>query len=546
MINNKMGHYKNKNVINYPYIDYIIKRYVPEIKTESKKKTYVDMSLFEEAMTHVSAKNNLCEKTYERLEYLGDAIFHLVITDYFYRRYDEEAEGFLTSLRIRIERGDSMAQLSTILGLNEFVQIRNINIDDHILEDIFEAFIGAFYLSFGIKYTKIFIVKLVETYKDLSEMINHDDNYKGLLLRYFHQKKWGHPKYIEKKETVGGKYSTGSKTSAKRVKFISIVKNPKNKTIGKGIATSKKKAEQIASYSALKNVGIIVDGDIDSDWVSKIDKTECSKKKDCNDKKPMPILNKKNRLMSISDIRTLLEYYNVSLPKQSNINIRLFYEAMTHRSYLTRKNLCLEDKKAPKNVVKLQKKSNERLKFLGGSVIHFTIGELLYHKYKDCDEGFLTRLRCKLENHESLYDLAVKTGISSYLLISQNIEVLHGRANVRIIGGGFESFIGALYLQLGLSKSSEFLSEVIRLELDIEKIAEKETNYKDLILHLYTRKRWGKPDYRIINESGPDHKKVFTMGIYLNNKLMGKGKASNKKKAEQIASKIMFTKYNKK
>ena len=90
---------------------------------------------------------------------------------------------------------------------------------------------------------------------------------------------------------------------------------------------------------------------------------------------------------------------------------------MTHRSYLVRKKLTSEDKLTAKNAVKLQKKSNERLQFLGDAVIHFVIGEYLYHKYPKADEGFLTRLRCKLENRESLFYLAKQTGIR-FLCIS--------------------------------------------------------------------------------------------------------------------------------
>lgn len=525
------------NVINYPFIDYIIKSYVPELQMDEKKYGKVDMSIFKEALLHVSTKYEEHHKTYERLEYLGDAIFHMVITEYFYKRYDEENEGFLTRLRIRIERGDSMAELTKILELQPYIQIYGISINDHILEDVFEAFIGAFYLNFGIKYTKLFIIKLIEKHKNLSELISHDDNYKDLLLRYFHQMKWGHPTYEEDKSN-----RDGSKNAPK--KFISVVKNPFGKKIGEGIASSKKKAEQLASEKALITLGVIVNGEVDPYWLEKIDKVEKDEKeKDKGDKKPMSVYNPNNKLMKRSDIKNILSSYNVPIPKDAQINIRLFYEAMTHRSYLVRKKLTADDKIAAKNAVKLQKKSNERLQFLGDAVIHFVLGEYLYHKYQKSDEGFLTRLRCKLENRESLFYLAKQTDIGSYLLVSQNIEVLHGRNNVNIIGGGFEAFIGAVYLEIGLSSARQFILEVIRIELDIGKIAENETNYKDLILQLYNKNHWGRPQYKIIKEEGPDHCKIFTMGIYLNGKLMGQGKASSKKKAEQIASKQMYLKY---
>jgi ribonuclease-3 len=154
-------------------------------------------------------------------------------------------------------------------------------------------------------------------------------------------------------------------------------------------------------------------------------------------------------------------------------------------------------------------------------------------------------MRCKLENRDTLFTLAKETDISSYLLVSQNIEILHGRNNVNIIGGGFEAFVGALFIVFGLSKSKDFVLEVIKNELDIQDIAENESNYKDLILQLYNYNHWGNPVYKVIKEEGPDHKKIFIMGIYLHGKLMGKGKASSKKKAEQIASKNMYIRLKK-
>lgn len=526
------NYYNNhNNVINYPFIDYIIKCYVPELQLDEKKYKYTDMSIFEESMLHDSTKTQEFDRTYERLEYLGDAVFHMVITEYFYKRYDEENEGFLTKLRIRIERGDSMAELTKKLELDSYIQVYGISINDHILEDVFEAFVGAFYLNYGIKYTKIFLVKLIEKHKNLSELIFYDDNYKDLLLRYFHQKKWGHPVYEIEQDS----------SYANNNKFIIIVKNPFGKILGNGTATSKKKAEQLASKNALIKIGVIVNGEVDAQWVDKIEKEEKEEKlKDKVDKKPMSVFNPNNKLMKKADIKEILSIYNVLLPKDCEINIRLFYEAMTHRSYLIRKKLSPEDKIASKSAVKLQKKSNERLQFLGDSVIHFVIGDYLYHKYPNSDEGFLTRLRCKLENRDSLFYLAKQTDISSYLLVSQNIEVLHGRNNVNIIGGGFEAFIGSLYLELGLAVVRQFILEVLRIELDIQEIAENETNYKDLILQLYNQNHWGHPQYKLIKEEGPDHSKIFTMGIYLNDKLMGQGKASSKKSAEQIASKRMY------
>ena len=530
-------YYTPPNVINYPFIDYIIKVYVPELQFESNNRR-INMSLFREAMMHPSAAIYPEDKTYQRLEYLGDTVFHLAVTEYLYKRYDDQPEGFLTRLRIRIERGDSMVELAYCLELINYIQIR-VRLNDHYIEDVFEAFIGAFYLNFGMKHSKTFIVNLIEKHKDLSAMIYYDDNYKDLLLRYFHQKKWGHPVYIEEK--IGGN-------------FISTIKNPYMKIIGTGKGNTKKKAEQLASKQALMKLKVIVNGVIDQDWMNKIDRVEEKEivqleKEIALDKKPLPLFNSTNKLITLTNIKEILTTYDISLPKSSKLNLKLFREATTHKSYVARKNKEITktiNTAKTKNIVagqakvKLQKKSNERLQFLGDAVIHFVIGEMLYGKYPQCDEGFLTRLRCKLENRDSLFYLAKRSGIDAYILVSQHIEMLHGRNNVNIIGGGFEAFNGALYLDVGLQLVRDLINSVIKYELKIDEIAASETNYKELVMQFFNKNHLGYPEYKVIREEGPDNAKIFTMGIYYKNKLYGQGTARSKKKASQIAAKKMY------
>lgn len=517
-------HYKN--VINYPYIDNIVRTYVPELIVGQKLKR-INMDIFIQALTHYSYDI----LHYDRLEYLGDAIFHLVMTDYLLTRYDEEKEGFLTKLRIRIERGDSMAHLTKAIKLDQFIRIGNVNLNQHILEDVFEAFIGAFYVTFGMEYTQIFITRLVETHKNLSEIIKCDDNYKDILLIYFHKMKWGHPIYQQKNKHVenGRKY------------FISEVVDNKNKIYGIGRSNIKVLAEQAASKNALINLGIIIDGVIDDDWKNKIEQIEPIKqiKETTDDKKKISIYNKKNVLITIKHIKIILSNYKIKIPSDTIINVKLFREAMTHKSYVKRTGI---DKNSD-GCVKLQPKSNDRLKFLGDAIIHFIIGDHLYSNYPDCDEGFLTRLRCKLENRDSLYELANCTEICHLALVSQNIELVHGRTNVNIIGGCFEAFIGAVYLNFGLDISKKFLLEIIKTELNITEIAKSETNYKDLILQLYNKKKWGVPVYKILEQTGPDHSKMFKMGLMLGSKIVGTGSGSSKKKAEQLASMQMYNEY---
>lgn len=544
------------DVINFPFIDYIIKSYVPIIQQDERSYKKIKMSIFRQSMIHSSSVEFESDPTYERLEYLGDAIFHVVITEYLYKRYDEENIGFLTKLRIKIERGESMAKLSAILELDRYVQYRYIKLNDHIMEDIFEAFVGAFYLNFGFVHVKAFIIELLERHMDFAVLIAYNDNYKDILLQYFHKMKWGFPKYA----LSGARSRSNSKTGrnsfdqSEKKKYVSIVRNPFGKILGEGSSSSKKKAEQLASKHALVKLGVIVSGvgdNIDPDWIKKIesmleltdDVVDPKKKKKTDDESEskVSVYNPNNQLMKKEDIKHILRTYNVPYPKNIKISYKIFYEAMTHKSYLRRKNLTAKDKKCAVGCVPLQSNSNDRLQFLGDSVIHFIIGEFLYSKYKAQDEGFMTRLRCKLENRDSLFYLAKQIGIDDYVLLSQNIDVLYGnRKNVNIVGGGLEAFVGAVYLEIGLNTTREFFLEVVRTELDIDEIADSETNYKEIISQIYVKNRWGYPVYRILKEDGPDHAKIFTMGLYYDNKLITKGTANSKKKAEQIASKRMY------
>jgi len=146
----------------------------------------------------------LQQKSFETLEFLGDAVIHLILSEYLYDRYSENVdEGFLTTTRIKIENGEKLAKISKMLKLYDYVLIdRNLekvgrsgNVT--ILEDIFEAFIGALYKDSNndINVCRKFIVNIIETKIDIADLINTNTNYKDMTLRYFHKMKWNTPKY---------------------------------------------------------------------------------------------------------------------------------------------------------------------------------------------------------------------------------------------------------------------------------------------------------------------------------------------------------------
>lgn len=191
--------------------------------------------------------------SYERIEFLGDSIIRAVLSEYFYERYRKEDEGFLTKLRTKVEKGESLAKLCKIIGLHEYIIISKY-IEDKggreqnakIQEDAFEAFIGALHIDGGYDVCKKFLINLIEKEVDLSDLLHNEDNYKDMLLQFFHVKKWGDPKY----ELVA---ESGNTVDCKR-EFTMKVMNDKGDTLGMGTGTSKKKGEQEAARNALEKM----------------------------------------------------------------------------------------------------------------------------------------------------------------------------------------------------------------------------------------------------------------------------------------------------
>lgn len=502
--------------INFPYVLLIIRSYVPDLIVDDG--TVINMELFRMAMNHVSNDN---DNNYERLEFLGDAIFHVVVSEYLFDRYDEQNRGFLSKLRISIEKGESMAFMAKQLKMNEYIQIKNNAITDKIIEDVFEAFICAFYINFGFVHTKTLIIGIVEKYKDMASIIDNDNNYKNILLAYFHQMKWGNPVY----EST---YSRGI--------FDTEVRNPDDDVIGFASASIKKDSEQGAAMNALIELGIIINGEIDHDWIDKIDKTE--EDKDSPDP-TQPIHNIKNIAITKDDIFNLLAKYNTFVLKKQ-INQKTFQESMTHVSYVKRKKLTEEDAKLKKICVPLQAASNNRLRFLGDSVIHLVFGEYLFHTFPNENQGGLTNIRSRMENELSLFGLAKKTGIDKYVLINTNIESIHGRNGIKVMSRGFEAFIAAVYLNFGLDDARTYLVNIIKNSMDMTEIRSQNQNYKEIVAIHCRRLQLATPKYKLLEEKEVDKKKIFVVAIYCLGKLAGKGTASQKRKAEQLAAKMMY------
>ena len=200
-------------------------------------------------------------ESYERIEFLGDSVIRLVMTEYLFKRYEDQQEGFLTRLRTKMENGETLAKISLKLGFGEYVIIgryyETLNArteNHHILEDLMEGFVGALYLDGGYDICNKFIVNLIEKELDIAEYLHVENNFKDMLLQYYHKLKLNDPLYEMIQQNL----------TEKRV-FKMCVKDETG-IKGIGIGTTKKKAEQQAAQNALITYGVIKD-DVSDDEI---------------------------------------------------------------------------------------------------------------------------------------------------------------------------------------------------------------------------------------------------------------------------------------
>ncbi len=232
-----MNNIKNK-IISKQDLTNLIKKYTNEnVYIFSLNYRYYIQAFIHKSFS-ISSDLNDCEDTYchlllekhllcnnERLEYLGDAQLYAIIAEYLYDNYPNKDEGFMTNLRIKLIKRENLAFLSRKLNFDKYILISShleINnarkINDSLLENVFESFIGALYKDQGFEITRKFLRNVLDTFVDFNKLIKNDDNYKSQLLIQFHSKKWSHPVY----QLI---CKTGSFTS---VEFSSCIKLKKS------------------------------------------------------------------------------------------------------------------------------------------------------------------------------------------------------------------------------------------------------------------------------------------------------------------------------
>ncbi len=193
----------------------------------------------------------------------------------------------------------------------------------------------------------------------------------------------------------------------------------------------------------------------------------------------------------------------------------------------------LHASKASKNHLG-EKEDNERLEYLGDAVLDTIIAEFLFKKYPLKKEGFLTEIRSRIVNRDTLNKIGFELGLEA--LLETNKRLVNTRNQKGLMGDAFEALVGALYLDKGFEKSKKFvIDRILRRYIDMDQIIRDNPNYKSLVLE-WAQKQGYELRFEIVDEQGEAYKKMFTAEVVLNEETFGTGTGKNKKKAEQAAA----------
>ncbi len=207
-------------------------------------------------------------------------------------------------------------------------------------------------------------------------------------------------------------------------------------------------------------------------------------------------------------------------------NISLLRAAFMHLSYFRKNN---NDPKAIS--------AFERMEFLGDSILGLVVAEELFMKFPESPEGTLSKLKSKIVSEKFLAMKALTLDLGKFILMSEEERRSGGAQRKSILSDAMESLICAIYLDSNLVKARRFIKKFIFEGFELLVKTDALTNFKSK-LQEYSQSLYQKPpEYTVVNEEGPDHKKVFSVEVSVNGKKCGFGKGSNKKQAEQNAAK---------
>jgi ribonuclease III len=202
-------------------------------------------------------------------------------------------------------------------------------------------------------------------------------------------------------------------------------------------------------------------------------------------------------------------------------DLSLLARALTHRSYVNENQNAVED--------------NERLEFLGDAVLDFIVGEWVFHRFPEMPEGDLTKIRSSLVRNDRLAELARHLKLGSALRLGRGERSSGGYERDNLLGSTFEALLGALYLDSDLEKVREFVIPL--LDWMKGSVLDEINDPKSKLQEITQSMRLGTPHYRVVDTSGPDHARIFTVEAEIANEVKGRGSGSSKSNAEHAAAK---------
>lgn len=200
---------------------------------------------------------------------------------------------------------------------------------------------------------------------------------------------------------------------------------------------------------------------------------------------------------------------------------QLLQRALTHSSYANESKTKIEN--------------NERMEFLGDSILSLVVSDYIYHRYH-LREGDLTRIRASIVCEKALFCFAQEISLGESILLGRGEELMGGRSRPSIVSDAFEAVIAAIYLDGGLEPVREFVLRFAKEHLDAESPLTTE-DYKTLLQEVTQKNPEERVTYVVVKEEGPDHDKHFEVEVRLNSNVIGRGNARSKKSAEQLAAK---------
>ena len=212
-------------------------------------------------------------------------------------------------------------------------------------------------------------------------------------------------------------------------------------------------------------------------------------------------------------------------------DIKLLITALTHRSYVNEHKKSVND-------------HNERLEFLGDAVLELVVSDFLFRNYSE-SEGIMTSWRAALVRTESIGAAGELLGYGPLVRMSRGERNGSERARQVILADCFEAVIGAIYLDQGYKKAEQFIRENILVKIDAVLQSESWRDPKSHLQELAQRLEGTTPIYRVLKEDGPDHDKVFTLGVFVDNKLKGAGTGHSKQEAQTAAAAEAIKKFQK-